>query len=183
MSICSIFSGQSPVFLPESTRVGSRLLVLNSRNMPVLTSNARFAEISIVRQVMKLCWQPFDVQFASIISRLRIHSQAVHDEIEVLQTATIIRTCQLELQQLSLAQTNTCTLAEIKGRQQELQETLKEAVDKQEEARAVEENKFCRTMSEHLKQVKLAMDLLSLQGFGKTTSSVTTPSKLTPRLT
>jgi len=125
---------------------------------------------------MKLCWQPFDTQFGSIVSRLNIHSQAVHDEIRVLETAALIQTCQLELQQLSISQGNTSTLGEIKERQQEIQEILKEAVEKQKESRAAEQDKLGHTMKEHLNEVKVAMELLSIQGFGKTLLTEIMPS-------
>ncbi|KAK1825634.1 hypothetical protein QBC39DRAFT_270676 [Podospora conica] len=125
----------------------------------------RNKKISAVRQVMKLCWQPFDAQFGNIIARLNIHSEAVRDEIQVLETAVLVQTCQLELQQLSISKQNTSTLDEINKRQQELQHKLSDAIEKQKYARAAVEEKLGQTMNRHLDEVRAMKELLSIQGF------------------
>lgn len=116
---------------------------------------------------MRLFWQPFHVQFGSILARLEVHYEAVQDEIALLTAAKLIRVCQLELQQLKLTEKNSASLEEIQEHQEELITTICDSVNKIQTGKAKENEKYHQTIHEHGKEIEAVMELLTQTEFGK----------------
>jgi len=101
---------------------------------------------------------------------LEVHKKVVREEIEIFNTANLIKACQRDLEQLDLTQQNRATLVEIQSEQQDLLKKIESAIKKLKFARDTEDQKLQETIDEHLVQVKAMRELLSETDFGNSPS-------------
>ncbi|OTA92577.1 hypothetical protein M434DRAFT_322762 [Hypoxylon sp. CO27-5] len=121
--------------------------------------NSKLKKHHIIRAA-QICWQPFEVTFDSIIARLSIHKSVVREEIELLNTANLIKACQQGLESLSITRANRETLVTIQSDQKDLEEKIESATAKLKRAQDEEDRKLSEAIWEYHKQVEVMKKML-----------------------